>query len=444
MTMGAGRVIYQDLPKISLSLSSGQLEQDEHLTGFITQVKGQTSICHLMGILSDGGVHGHCDHLIALAKIQAQKGITVYLHVFLDGRDTPPKSAIIYIKQLMDALQDEPLITLQTISGRYYAMDRDQRWDRVQKAFEALVFGKAEQTFDDPLAFIEKCYEQGQTDEFVVPAAREGYVGIAPNDGLFMVNYRADRVIELLSSLADPTFKGFDRAGFFHKGPRIAIASYATHLDHLYPSLFPPRQVEDTLGALLSQKSIKQLRLAETEKYAHVTYFFNAGIQEPFVGEDRILVPSPRVESYDLAPEMSAREITQHLCKAIQSGQYGLIVVNYANADMVGHTGNLAASIAAIECLDLCLGEVEACACSAGATLLITADHGNAECMEDMQTGAPHTAHTLNRVPVLLIGGPEGASLKDGSLEDVAPTILSLLGVTSSIQMTGKSLIIEE
>ena len=441
MTMGAGRVIYQDLPKISLAVASGQLAQDPQLQAFMAQVQGKRGVCHLVGILSDGGVHGHIDHLIALAEILADQGIEVNIHALLDGRDTSPQSAHAYLSQLQKTLEKHPSIRLKTLGGRYYAMDRDKRWERVEQAFNAMVHGQSMGTFVDPHAYVDGAYKQGQGDEFVQPACAESYGGMNPQDGLIMVNYRADRAIQLLTSLADPEFSEFDRQGFCHEGPRLAMASYASHLDKLYPALFPPRHVEKTLGELVSAAGLKQLRIAETEKYAHVTYFFNAGRQDPFPGETRVLVPSPKVASYDLEPRMSAPEITQHLCEAIASKAYGLIVVNYANADMVGHTGNLAASIAAVECLDVCLGSVKEAVLASGATLLITADHGNAECMQDPHTGAPHTAHTLNVVPVILIGGPEGGSLRDGTLIDVAPTVLELLGLPACSEITGQSLL---
>jgi 2,3-bisphosphoglycerate-independent phosphoglycerate mutase len=441
MTLGAGRVIYQDLPRVSLAIASGQLAQDKKLQAFMTQVNAQTKVCHLMGILSDGGVHGHIDHLIALAEILSGQGIQVYIHAFLDGRDTPPQSAHTYLAQLQKTLEKHPSIRLKTLGGRYYAMDRDQRWDRVALAFNAMVHGQSSAVFTDPQAYLESSYALGQGDEFVRPACAEGYLGMDPQDGLIMVNYRADRVIQLLTSLATPDFDAFDRQGFCHTGPRLAMATYAHHLDGLYPALFPPRHVEKTLGEVVSAAGLKQLRIAETEKYAHVTYFFNAGKQEPFPQESRILVPSPKVASYDLEPQMSAPEITRHVCEALESQAYSLIVVNYANADMVGHTGNLAASIEAVECLDACVGKVTESAIACGASLLITADHGNAECMQDPHTGAPYTAHTLNAVPVILIGGPEDATLQDGTLIDVAPTVLELLGLPVCSEITGQSLL---
>ena len=441
MTMGAGRVIYQDLPRVSLALASGELAKNEQFKAFISQLQAGTNICNLIGILSDGGVHGHLDHLLALAEIFADHGVNVNIHALLDGRDTPPQSAHTYLSRLEKTLETQPKIRLKTLGGRYYAMDRDQRWDRIELAFKAMAHGQSAKHFTDPHAYVDESYAQGKGDEFVTPACAEGYPGMGPQEGLLMVNYRADRAIQLLTSLASQDFNAFDRQGFCHQGPRLALTSYAAHLDPLYPALFPPRQVEKTLGEVVSLAGLKQLRIGETEKYAHVTYFFNAGKQEPFPGEDRLLVPSPQVASYDLKPEMSALAITEQVCAAVASKAYSLIVVNYANADMVGHTGNLAASIKAIECLDDCIGKLKRAANTQGAQLLMTADHGNAECMEDPHTGAPHTAHTLNEVPVILIGAPEGGSLENGTLVDVAPTILTLLGLPACGEMQGRCLL---
>lgn len=444
MTMGAGRVIYQDLPRISREIEKGVFEDQALLQDFVEQLKKKGRPCHLMGIFSDGGVHGHMDHLIAAARFFSQKGVKVYVHGFLDGRDTSPQSAKGFLEKIESVFLSckGPHPEVMSLSGRYYAMDRDKRWERLKLAFNAIVQGKATRCFSSPLDFLKKSYEEGVFDEFVIPGVRSGYQGMAPEDGVFMVNFRADRVVQLLSSLADPNFSSFDRDGFIHRGPRLGMVSYVASLDPFFPALFTSFEVKKTLGELVSHQKMRQLRLAETEKYAHVTYFFNGGREEPFEGEDRYLVPSPKVASYDLSPEMSARELTEKLCEAIEIGGYDLIVVNYANADMVGHTGNFEASCQAVECLDQCLSEIIESLQKKKGVLLLTADHGNAECLKDPATGGSHTAHTLNPVPILLVGLQERVSLRNGTLADVAPTLGEVLGLDKVPEMSGSSLIV--
>jgi len=377
--------------------------------------------------------------MAALAGILSAAGIEVLVHAFLDGRDTPPDSARGF---LADFARAAPGIAITSVSGRYFAMDRDKRWERVALAYAMLVDGKGEEAANAEAA-VAAAYARGETDEFVKPTAIAGYAGMKDGDGLLMANFRSDRVREILSALLDTDFKGFERGRRPRFSAALGMTEYSADLARLLPALFPPQDLKDGLGELLARAGRTQLRIAETEKYAHVTFFFNGGEERPFPGEERILVPSPKVATYDLKPEMSAYEVTDKLVAAIGSGRFDFVVVNYANTDMVGHSGKLDPAIAAVEAVDRCLARLEQAILKAGGALLVTADHGNAEMMCDPLTGRPHTAHTLNRVPVVLLGaGAAVAALRDGELADIAPTLLALLGMPQPKAMTGHSLIV--
>ena len=371
----------------------------------------------------------------------AAHGVPVCLHAFLDGRDTPPQSAKGFLEDFLKATREVSGLTLGTVSGRYYAMDRDKRWDRVSKAYAALVLGEGE-TAPTALAAIEQSYAADRHDEFVLPTVLGGYGGMKDGDGLLMANFRADRAREILTALVDPAFEGFARAARPAFAATLGLVEYSKDLAAFIPALFPPEPLTGILGEVVSQAGKRQLRIAETEKYAHVTFFLNGGEEAVFAGEDRILVPSPKVATYDLQPEMSAPEVTENLVAAIESGTFDVIIVNFANGDMVGHTGILAAAMKAAEAVDASLARLEAAVVAAGGTMIVTADHGNAELMRDPITGAPHTAHTVGAVPVVLVNAPRpGLSLRNGRLADVAPTVLALMGLPQPAEMSGQSLL---
>jgi 2,3-bisphosphoglycerate-independent phosphoglycerate mutase len=440
MNLGAGRVVMQDLPRIDQALADGTLAKNSHLVSAIAAVKAAGGRFHLLGLLSPGGVHSHQDHLAGLAKIIAGAGVPVLVHAFLDGRDTPPSSAMGFMTKFLADIKGHD-IHVATVSGRYYAMDRDKRWDRVTLADDAIRSAKGPKAAD-PLAAIEGSYQAGKTDEFVLPAVIGDYAGIQDGDGLLMGNFRADRAREILHALADPEFTEIERASLPAYAACLGLVEYSSALNPLFPAIFPAEKLTGILGEVISKAGKKQLRIAETEKYAHVTFFLNGGEEQVYPGEDRILVPSPKVATYDLQPEMSAPEVTDKLVEAIESGKYDLIVVNYANGDMVGHTGILSAAIKAVETIDKALGRLETAIKKAGGTMLITADHGNCEMMTDPETGEPYTQHTIGKVPAVLVNGPAGlTSLDDGRLADVAPTLLSLIGLAQPQAMTGHSLL---
>jgi len=436
MNLGAGRVVMQDLPRIDQAVEDGSLAHMAPLTAFIAKLKASGGTCHLMGLLSPGGVHSHQDHMAALAKAVAAAGVPVAVHAFLDGRDTPPKSAQGFLTKFLADSQAR----IATVIGRYFAMDRDKRWERVETAWKAMVLGDGERA-SDAKAAVDAAYAAGKSDEFVPATVIAGYKGMADGDGILMANFRADRAREILSSLLDPAFKGFERP----RQPKIAaslgVAEYSTDLNRFVDTLFPPASLAHTLGEIVADAGLRQLRIAETEKYAHVTFFFNGGEEREFKGETRILVPSPKVATYDLMPEMSAPEVTDKLVEAIDAGSFDLIVVNYANTDMVGHTGIVEAAVKAVEAVDACIGRVAAAVAKAGGVMFVTADHGNAEQMLDHETGQAHTAHTLNLVPAMLVGAGGGITLADGKLADVAPTLLDVMGLPKPAEMTGRSLL---
>ena len=441
MNLGAGRVVMQDLPRIDQALADGTLAKNALLTASIAAVKAAGERFHLLGLMSPGGVHSHQDHLAGLAKIISDAGVPVLVHAFLDGRDTPPSSAEGFMKKFLADVAGHD-VTVATVGGRYYGMDRDKRWDRVTLAADAIRSGKGARAAD-PLAAIAASYAAGKTDEFVLPAVIGAYGGIENGDGLLMGNFRADRAREILHVLADPRFTEIERPTLPAYAACLGMVDYSSELNPLFPAIFPADKLSDILGEVVSRAGKKQLRIAETEKYAHVTFFLNGGEEQVYPGEDRILVPSPKVATYDLQPEMSAPEVTDKLVAAIDSGAYDLIVVNYANGDMVGHTGVLSAAIKAVETIDAALGRLEAAIRKMGGVMLVTADHGNCEMMTDPETGEPYTQHTVGKVPAVLVNAPEGVSaLSDGRLADVAPTLLSLIGLPKPEAMTGRSLLV--
>ena len=435
--IGAGRVVVQDLPRIHDATTSGSIKSAEALRTLIEALKQSGGTCHLIGLVSPGGVHSHQDHAAALARILAEHGVPAVVHALTDGRDTPPKSAADDLKRLAAALP--PSVPVATVIGRYYAMDRDKRWDRVGKAYDAIVEGEGLK-FPDAQSAISDAYSRDLTDEFIVPSVIGNYAGIKNGDGVLCFNFRADRVREILAALLDPSFSGFPRKREVRFAAAVGMTQYSEELDKLMLTIFPPQTFPNILGEVTAAAGRTQLRMAETEKYPHVTYFLNGGREEPFAGEDRIMVPSPKVATYDLKPEMSAPELTAKAVEAITSGKYDLIVLNYANPDMVGHTGSLAAAIKAVETVDAGLGKISDAIHKAGGALLVTADHGNCEMMRDPVTGGPHTAHTTNPVPLLLQGGGD-VSLSDGRLADIAPTMLDLMELPKPAEMTGVTLL---
>ncbi|HEY4472475.1 MAG TPA: 2,3-bisphosphoglycerate-independent phosphoglycerate mutase [Stellaceae bacterium] len=440
--IGAGRVVMQDLPRIDKALAEGKVASLPALQDFIAKLKQSGGTAHVMGLVSPGGVHSHQHQIAALAGIVADAGIPVAVHAFLDGRDTPPQSASGYLKQFQQDIAGHGAIRIATVAGRYYAMDRDKRWDRVAKAYAALTAAAGEHA-DDPVKAVEAAYARGETDEFVLPTAIGDYRGMKDGDGVFFTNFRADRIREIATALLDPDFSGFARDKRIAFAAALGLVEYSTELNRFVATLFPPEDLRGTLGEIVSNAGMTQLRIAETEKYAHVTFFFNGGRETVFPGEERILVPSPKVATYDQQPEMSAPELTDKVVAAIRSGRFDVIVLNYANTDMVGHTGKLDAAMKAVETVDACLGRLAEAVETAGGTLVITADHGNAEMMRDPKTGEPHTAHTLNPVPFVIVSPPAAiARVENGRLADVAPTLLDLLGLPKPAAMTGHSLIV--
>ncbi len=436
LNIGAGRVVMQDLPRIGSAIADGSISHAPALLGLIERLRATGGTCHLIGLVSPGGVHSHQDHGAALARVLAEAGIPTVAHVILDGRDTPPRSGGDAVRAFQAALPEQ--VRVATVSGRYYAMDRDKRWDRVAKAYMTM----AEATgpgFADPSSVVDDAYARDVTDEFVIPAVIGGYRGMRDGDGLLCFNFRADRAREILTALVDPDFTGFERSRVVKFAACVGMTRYSDDLAPFMSALFAPQTMEHLLGQVVAAAGLRQLRMAETEKYPHVTYFFNGGIEVPNPGEDRVMVPSPKVATYDLQPEMSAPELTDRAVVAIGSGQYDMLVLNFANPDMVGHTGSLPAAIRAVETVDACLGRIADAVAAQGGALLVTADHGNCEQMRDPATGGPHTAHTTNPVPVLLMNSP--GKLHDGRLADIAPTLLALLGVAQPAEMTGASLV---
>ncbi|MBL8643284.1 MAG: 2,3-bisphosphoglycerate-independent phosphoglycerate mutase, partial [Rhodospirillaceae bacterium] len=395
---------------------------------------------HLLGLISPGGVHSHQDHIVALAKAVSDAGVPVRIHAFLDGRDTPPQSAAGFMEKFVADLKPQALTKIATVGGRYYGMDRDKRWERVEKAYLAITEGEAPAA-TDPVAAIRASYDAKVTDEFMIPVALNGYSGMTDGDGVLMGNFRADRARQILTALLDPAFDGIKRRRVIKFAAAAGLTEYSSALSKLMTALYTSESPKNVLGDVVAKAGLKQLRIAETEKYAHVTFFLNGGVEAEFPGEARILVPSPKVATYDLKPEMSAPEVTAHIVEAVKTQAYDLIIVNYANGDMVGHTGILAAAMKAAETIDASLGQLEAAVKATGGTILVSADHGNLELMRDHGTGEPHTQHTVGVVPVVLVNPPAHVkSLADGRLADLAPTVLSLMGLPQPAEMTGHSL----
>ncbi len=442
LNIGAGRVVYQDLSRVDVAIEDGSFYANPALSDAVALTKQNNSTLHIMGLLSPGGVHSHENHIFAMLEMAARAGLKkIYLHAFLDGRDTPPKSAAHSLQLLQEKCAALGTGQIASIAGRFYAMDRDNRWERVQPAYELLTQGSAEFTAADVLSGLELAYARGESDEFVKPTAIVS--GSAKNtmqdgDVVVFMNFRADRAREITRALTDKTFGGFDRAFLPKLASFVSLSSYGE--DFHLPCAYPPQNIRNGFGEYISSLGLKQLRIAETEKYAHVTYFFSGGREQPYPGEDRILVPSPKVATYDLKPEMSAFEVTDKLEAAILSRQYHAIICNYANGDMVGHTGNMGAATRAVETLDICVGRIVEAMRSIGGELLITADHGNAEQMIDRTTHQAHTAHTLNPVPLLYIGR-KAELAGGGALRDLAPSLLAMMGLPQPAEMTGRSLI---
>lgn len=435
--IGAGRVVAMDLGQIDLAIEEGTFQTEDALQAFIGKLKKTGGTAHLMGVVSDGGVHGHIEHIAAAANALNHAGIDTVLHAITDGRDVSPKSALNYLEALEAKLPEA--VNIVTVSGRYYAMDRDTRWDRVELAYRAMILGQGNAA-NDPRAAVEASYADGKSDEFVLPTVIGSFQGVQDGDGIFCLNFRADRAREILSAIADPSFEAFDVTGRPQLAQCLGMVDYSAAHNAFMEAVFPKQKITNTLGAWVAQHGLRQFRVAETEKYPHVTFFLNGGAEAPETGEDRHMPKSPMVATYDMQPEMSADEVTADLVGAINA-QYDLIVVNFANPDMVGHTGDLSAAIAACEAVDLGLGKAIEALKATGGAMIVTADHGNCETMIDPETGGPHTAHTLNPVPVILFGGPVGAQLDHGRLADLAPTLLQLMGLPQPKEMTGASLI---
>ncbi|MEL6376523.1 MAG: 2,3-bisphosphoglycerate-independent phosphoglycerate mutase [Pseudomonadota bacterium] len=437
MNIGAGRVVEMDLRRIDNAISDGGFAQLPGIRRFVDALKVSRGTAHILGVLSDGGVHSHISHMIATAKALTEAGLNVAIHAFTDGRDVAPVSAKNYLEDLRSALPQNARIV--TVSGRYYAMDRDNRWDRVELAYHALVKGQG-YTAHNASKAIDDAYAKGRTDEFIKPRVLGAYSGMKDGDGILSLNFRADRAREILAAFANPNFDKFDVSG----RPNFAIISgfteYSNDHNKFMDCVFPETRPENTLSAWVARHGLRQFHTAETEKYPHVTFFFNGGRERPEPGEDRFVAPSPDVDTYDMKPEMSAAEVTEKLVEAIEA-RYDLIVVNFANPDMVGHTGNLPAAIKACEAVDAGLGAAYRKTKEVGGIMLVTADHGNCELMVDPETGGPHTAHTTNPVPVILCGAGNDIALRDGRLADIAPTLLQLMELPQPDEMTGTSLL---
>ncbi len=444
--IGAGRIVYQELTRITKSIEDGDFFTNTELVEAIENCKRNNSKLHIMGLLSDGGVHSHDRHLYGLLELAKRRDFEdVYIHAFLDGRDTPPASAEMYLSNLEEKINEKKIAKIASITGRFYAMDRDKRWERVKKCYDALVNGIGEKS-GNVINAIEDSYQKELFDEFVEPTLicknEEPIATIGKNDSVIFFNFRPDRAREITRAIIDPEFNEFETK----KDLNLHFVCF-TNYDETMPNVevaFKKSSLSNTFGEYISQKGLKQLRIAETEKYAHVTFFFNGGAETQYDGEDRILIPSPKVETYDLKPEMSAEEVTEKVIEAINSEKYDCIILNYANPDMVGHTGNIEAATIAVETVDKCVGEVVDAVKAIGGNVLITADHGNAEQMLDTVTGEPHTAHTSNPVPLILVSEESYKLKENGKLADLAPTMLELLNLEKPEEMTGESLLYKE
>lgn len=441
LNIGAGRIVYQELTRITKAIEDGDFFTNPALLSAIENCKKNNSDLHLLGLLSDGGVHSHNKHLYALLKLAKNEGLkNVYIHAFLDGRDTPPASGSSYVKELEEEIKKIGVGKIATISGRYYAMDRDNRWERVEKAYNAMVLGEGE-SFETSEECMKNSYDKEVYDEFVVPAVIEGGETIKENDSVIFFNFRPDRAREITRTLADVDFNGFERQ--YRDIKVVTFTEYDVTITNKTVA-FAPQTLTNTLGEYIAKQGLKQLRLAETEKYAHVTFFFNGGVEKPNENEDRVLVASPKVATYDLKPEMSAYEVTDKLVENITSREYDLIIINYANPDMVGHTGLVSAAVKAIEAIDFCLGRVMDALIKTDAQMFICADHGNSDQLIDYGTNEPFTAHTTNPVPFVLVNCKTATGLKEGGkLCDIAPTLLDMMGLNKPEEMTGNSLLIK-
>ena len=435
--IGAGRVVAMDLGQIDLAIEDGSFFKNTAILDAIEKVKAAGGTLHIVGVISDGGVHGHLNHLMAAAEMSSGAGLPTAIHAITDGRDVAPRSALEYLK--LDGRELPKNAKFATLSGRYYAMDRDNRWDRVALAYDTIVHAQGPSA-DGPTEAVEAAYAADISDEFIKPTVIADYTGIKDGDGVFFLNFRADRAREILAAIGQPDFGSFDTGERPALSALLGMVDYSADHERYMTTAYPKQDIVNPLGAWVAKAGKRQFRLAETEKYPHVTFFLNGGEETPSQGEDRHMPKSPNVATYDLQPEMSCGEVTDHFVKAIEDG-YDLIVVNYANPDMVGHTGDLNAAIAACEAVDAGLTRVVAALEKAGGTMILTADHGNCETMIDPDTGGPHTAHTLNPVPVALVGGAGGATLNGGRLADLAPTLLHLMGIEPPKEMTGKVLI---
>jgi 2,3-bisphosphoglycerate-independent phosphoglycerate mutase len=436
--IGAGRVVAMDLGAIDLAIEDGSFAANPALIGFVAKMKASGGVAHLMGVISDGGVHGHLNHVLAAARALTAAGVPVALHAITDGRDVAPNSALEFVSALMVSLPAGAKVA--TVIGRYWAMDRDNRWERVERAYQAMVHAKGASAAT-PQEAVSASYAKGEMDEFVAPTVIGTYAGAKDGDGFFCLNFRSDRAREILAALADPGFDGFDAGQRPAWAALLGMVEYSDSHNAYMATAYPKRSLPNTIGEWVSKLGKTQFRLAETEKYPHVTFFLNGGREVPFAGEDRFMPKSPKVATYDLQPEMSSVEVSDQFVAAIEKG-YDLIVVNYANPDMVGHTGSLPAAIRACEAVDIGLGRALAALERAGGAMIVTADHGNCELMVDPVTGGPHTSHTVNPVPVILVGGPPGSVLRQGGrLADLAPTLLALMGLPLPPEMTGQSLI---
>ncbi|MEI6187589.1 MAG: 2,3-bisphosphoglycerate-independent phosphoglycerate mutase [Alphaproteobacteria bacterium] len=440
MTIGSGRIIYQDLPRISKAINSGEIDNNPDLQKLIKTLQGNKKVCHIIGLVSDGGVHSHLEHLVFLANFVSEHDIKVRLHIITDGRDTAPKVCEKFIGQI--AAINNKLISIATISGRYYAMDRDKRYERTKKYYDVITLG-VNKTFYDPVEVISKSYSEDIADEFILPQSANDYSGMEDGDALIITNFRSDRVKQLSLSLCDPIFAEFKPDKKINFSIALTMTEYSKRISKFTTAIFQANIIKNTLPEMLSLHGLSQLRIAETEKYAHVTSFFNAGTEAPLRGEDRILIDSPQVATYDLQPEMSSHQLTGQLVASIASGKYDFILVNFANTDMVGHTGNYHAAVKAVQAVDQCLERIDSAVKKENGVLIVTADHGNVEQMYDEKNQTIHTSHTTYPVPFILIG-VDNVQVRDGNLSDIAPTILTLLNINIPQEMTGKSLIIKK
>ena len=436
--IGAGRIVYQELTRITKSIEDGEFFENEALLKAVDNAAQEGKALHIMGLLSNGGVHSHNTHMYAIVELAKKKGVkNVYVHAFLDGRDVPPTSGKDFVEECANKLKEIGLGKIATVMGRYYAMDRDNRWGRVEKAYSAMVYGEGNKACC-PVKAVEESYANDVTDEFVVPTVCEENATVKPGDSIVFFNFRPDRAREITRTFVDPEFKGFERKNGFFPLTYVCMTQYDASMPNVEVA-FKPQSLKNTIGEYISNKGMTQLRIAETEKYAHVTFFFNGGVEQPYEGEDRILVKSPAVATYDLQPEMSAYEVTDKLVAAIKTGKYDMIILNYANCDMVGHTGVFEAAVKAVEAVDECVGKVVTAIREMDGVALITADHGNADKMIDTD-GSPFTAHTTNLVPFCVVGYP--CELREGGrLADIAPTMLKIMGLPQPAEMTGESII---